>query len=35
MDSNQNITLGYPSSQNQRQKVRKKMDDICYYNQYR
>ena len=29
------ITLGYPSSQNQRQKVRKKMDDICYYNQYR
>jgi nitroreductase len=29
------ITLGYPSSQNLRPKVRKKIDDICCYNQYK
>jgi nitroreductase len=28
------ITLGYPSSQTLRPKVRKKLDDICCYNRY-
>jgi nitroreductase len=28
------ITLGYPSTQNLRPKVRKQMDDICCYNRY-
>ncbi|MDR1171506.1 MAG: nitroreductase family protein [Bacteroidales bacterium] len=29
------ITLGYPSSQSLRPKIRKKIDDICCYNQYK
>ena len=29
------ITLGYPVSQTLRPKVRKKLDDICCYNQYK
>jgi len=29
------ITLGYPSSQTLRPKVRKNMEDICCYNQYK
>ena len=29
------ITLGYPSSQNLRPKIRKNLDDICFYNQYK
>jgi len=28
------ITLGYPSSQTLRPKIRKKLDDICCYNRY-
>ena len=28
------ITLGYPSSQTLRPKIRKKMEDICCYNRY-
>ena len=28
------ITLGYPSSQTLRPKIRKKIDDICCYNRY-
>ena len=28
------ITLGYPSSQNLRSKIRKRFDDICCYNKY-
>jgi len=29
------ITLGYPSSQTLRPKIRKKIDDICCYNEYK
>ena len=29
------ITLGYPSSQTLRPKIRKKMDDVCCYNRYK
>ena len=28
------ITLGYPSSQTLRPKIRKKLDDVCCYNRY-
>jgi nitroreductase len=29
------ITLGYPSSPTLRPKIRKKMDDVCCYNEYK